>query len=178
MFVLGHLGVGATLVQPWSRGLRRRWIFLGTLAPDIFDKPLYYVLSFATGRSGADLGLISGTRTIAHTAIVLLVVASLAAWRRSRVLAAVTIGAATHLFLDNLGDLFAEPKLPGQRTVDVLLFPLLGAQFPDIPFGGPSVHLLSLLHPYTIGGEIAGALLLGWMAWKRAHRRAVSWKVR
>lgn len=178
MFVLGHLGVGATLVQPWSAGLRRRWIFLGTLAPDLIDKPLYYGLSFSTGRSGADLGLVSGTRTFGHTAIVLLVIAGLAAWRRSRVLAAVTLGAATHLFLDNLGDLFAEPKLPGERTVDVLLFPLLGARFPDLPFTGPGGHLLLLLQPYTIGGEIVGALLLGWMAWKHAHRRAVPWKAR
>src|SRR4051812_43545813 len=104
MFVFGHLGIGSKLATPWAQGLPRRWLLVGTLLPDLIDKPLYYGLSFATGKSGTDLGLISGTRTFGHTALFLVLLALGSIIRRSRILAALALGTATHLLIDNFGD--------------------------------------------------------------------------
>ena len=72
MFLLGHLGIGRELVKPFSKGLPLAGIFLGTILPDLIDKPLYYSLAVITHKWGSELGLISGTRTFGHTAAFLL----------------------------------------------------------------------------------------------------------
>ena len=170
MFIFGHLGIGNKLVSPWSEDLPKAWIFVGALLPDLIDKPLYYGLSFLSGRSGAELGLISGTRTFGHTAIFLLVLTGIGIFRRSRLLAALCLGVASHLLLDNLGDHFMGLVDTEASTVVALLFPFLGYRFPVYPFTGTGDHLASVLHPYVLIGEIVGLLLLGWEYWKSAHR--------
>ena len=64
MFVFGHLGIGYKLASPWSRRLSKRLILLGTVLPDLIDKPVYYGLSWWTGKSGAALGLIDRARQV------------------------------------------------------------------------------------------------------------------
>ncbi|MBI5201898.1 MAG: metal-dependent hydrolase, partial [Elusimicrobia bacterium] len=41
MIFFGHLGLGDALAAPVRRGLPRRWVLLGTVLPDLLDKPLY-----------------------------------------------------------------------------------------------------------------------------------------
>ena len=164
MFVLGHRGIGSFLAARRVRAEQLAWLLVGTLLPDAIDKPLYYILVLATGRRGAELGLISGTRTLGHT-VLLAVLLWLLLPRRIGI--PLFIGIATHLFLDELGDVAGAliPALgthgrPG--TINAILFPLLGPHFPVSPYRSALEHALSLANGYVIAGEILGAVLLLW----------------
>ncbi len=169
MFIFGHLGIGEAMVKPVGRTLPRRWLLLGTILPDLIDKPLYYGLRFATGLHGAELGLISGTRTFGHTGLFLLILAGIAWAKRSRVFAALALGVATHLLLDGLADIWI-PYEPGTRTlVNALFFPFMGFAFPVIPYHYVGEHLRSIMRPMTWMCEILGLLMFSWENWKRRH---------
>src|SRR5437588_225821 len=140
MFILGHLGIGYQLVKPAKRNWPIGWILAGTLLPDLIDKPLYYGLSAWTGRHGAELGLISGTRTFGHTGIIFLILFLIGRWRRSSALVALAAGVATHLFLDNLGDLWAH-GIHGADFLLALLWPVRGNRFPVHPFSNMHAHI-------------------------------------
>jgi hypothetical protein len=80
VFLFAHLGIGVRSIR-WIEGLSRKGtrallpiapLFLGTLLPDLIDKPLYYGLSWLTGLRGAELGVIAGTRSFGHSWILLL----------------------------------------------------------------------------------------------------------
>jgi hypothetical protein len=150
-----------------------RWLVVGGLLPDLIDKPLYYGLVLATGKRGAELGLISGTRTFGHTGLHLLFWIGLWAIRRTPALAAMAWGVASHLLLDNIGDLFGEHV--GPTAFDALMFPLYGAHFPIAFFKSIKEHLLSIKNVYIAGGELGGAALLIWSwARKRSSKPAVT----
>jgi len=180
MFILGHVGIGSRLgaLIPRVRAARAPgWLILGTLLPDLIDKPLYYGLKLATGRDGAELGLISCTRTVGHSALfALLVWLALRALGRQAQGLAILAGMATHWLLDLGGDitgyvaqaagLTSAPA--GFSSVRALLFPLLGARFAVSPFHSAREHITSLAQAYTLAGEIVGGVLLV-MAWRRAH---------
>ncbi len=169
MFVLGHSILGPTLVDKIRRGLPMRWLVVGGLLPDLIDKPLYYSLVALTGKRGIELGLISGSRTIGHTGLFLLLFVLLAMARRSLSLTAIAWGIASHLFLDNLGDAFG--RHDGTPTaINALLFPLLGFHFPYSPFHNVGEHLASLRNWYVLLGETLGAILLA-MAIRRRLRK-------
>jgi hypothetical protein len=165
VFVFGHAGIGTAIASPRvpvdARSLR--CLFLGTLLPDFVDKPLYYALSFATGRTSADLGLISSTRTFGHTLLFCLLLYVFLPRRDGVPLAA---GMITHLFLDEMGDVFTlivprpGPPRPGPGTVAAILFPFLGPHFPILPFSSATEHVRALVDPYTLGGEVIGAVLI------------------
>jgi hypothetical protein len=164
LFVLGHLGIGSFLVARRVRAEQLVWLLLGTLLPDAIDKPLYYILVIVTGRRGADLGLISGSRTFGHT-LLFAILFWLALPRR--VGTPLFIGVATHLALDELGDV-AGALLPAlgthgrPGTINAILFPLLGPHFPISPYRSALEHAASLGNGYVVAGEIVGALLLLW----------------
>ena len=139
MFFFGHMGIGSKLVAPWSKGLPRRWVLLGTLLPDLIDKPLYYGMALFTGRHGADLGLVSGTRTFGHTALFLLILSLIAILRSSKPLAALAVGVMTHLLLDNWVEHYFMGKVGADHLA--LFFPFLGFHFPVMPYGTFSEHL-------------------------------------
>jgi LexA-binding, inner membrane-associated putative hydrolase len=141
-----------------------RWLVLGGLLPDLIDKPLYYSLVIATHKRGEALGLISGTRTFGHTGLFLLLFVGLWAWRRSPALAAIAWGIASHLLLDNIGDLFGEHI--GPTAFDALMFPLFGPHFPIAFFKNLREHLSSVRNYYVAAGEIAGFIILVWTALK------------
>src|SRR5689334_11888507 len=65
MFPLAHLGIGSSLARPFASKLQFRWILLGTLLPDLIDKPFYFALGllehYQTG------GWVPGKRGVAHT---------------------------------------------------------------------------------------------------------------
>jgi len=183
MFILGHAGIGSRLgaLVPRVRAAHApRWLLLGTLLPDLIDKPLYYGMKLATGRDGAQLGLISCTRTIGHSALfALLVWLVLRALGRRGAALAVLAGMATHWLLDLGGDvagflghaLGATSVPAGFSSVKALLFPLLGGHFAVSPFHSAREHLTSLVQTYTLAGEVVGGILLI-LAWRRGGARA------
>jgi hypothetical protein len=177
MFVFGHLGIGSKIVSPWSKGLSYRLVLLGALLPDLVDKSLYYGLSAATGKHAAELGLICGTRTFAHTAIVLIALALLVFANRSKALAAIALGWASHLLLDNLQDLFLHQThsltFLSDSTQSPLLWPFSGSSFPVMPFQDFHQHMGSVVHPFLIAAEIVGFLLLAWDGWKNRHQSEI-----
>jgi hypothetical protein len=164
MFVLGHLGIGSWAAARRVRAEQIGWLLCGTLVADLVDKPLYYGLVIATGRRGAELGLITGTRTFGHT---LLLVAVLWLLLPRRIGTPLALGMTTHLGLDELGDVLGlfVPALgtrPHPGTITAILFPFLGLRFPVSPFHSALEHLASLSNAYVVAGEIAGAALLCW----------------
>ncbi len=169
MFVFGHLGLGSKLVSPWAARLPRRWLLLGTLLPDLIDKSLYYGRSWLEGARGAELGLISGTRTFGHTAALLLTIGIFAYFRRSPAAGALALGMATHLALDGVFDSL-RGIVVASSLLPALLWPFTGAGFPVAQAEGLGDHLRSLRDPILLGGEGVGALLLGWDYWKSNHR--------
>lgn len=177
MFVFGHAGIGTAIASPRvpRDGRTLRFLFLGTLLPDLVDKPLYYALSFATGRTSADLGLISSTRTFGHTLLFCLLLYLFLPRRDGVPLAA---GMITHLFLDEMGDVFTlffprpGPARPGPGTVAAILFPFLGVHFPILPFSSATEHVRALVDPYTLGGEAIGVVLI--LLNRRRLRAAIS----
>ena len=167
MFVLGHMGIGLKTARPFRRDLPLKPLLLGTLLPDLIDKPLYYGLSFSTGRHGAALGLISGTRTFGHTILLTASLGALAAARRSKVLAALTLGAATHLLLDAVSDVCTHRT---DFSLRVLVWPLLGWRFPAYAHVGLGEHLGHVMEPFFLFAELLGAAIL-LIEWRRARRR-------
>jgi len=169
MFFFGHIGIGKRLVNLLTREIPSTALIVGTLLPDLIDKPLYYSLYFLTGKHGKELGLISGSRTFGHTAIFVLLLTLGSCWRKSRFLLALSIGAATHLIVDSLGDCFGEalgiPLHSGASTFldgtrSALLWPFTGWDFPYMPFATLSEHLSTFDRPWIFWGEIIGLCLL------------------
>ena len=166
MFLLGHLGFGLRTARPFRRGLPLKPLLLGTLLPDLIDKPLYYGLSLATDRRGVALGLISGTRTFGHTLLFTASLAGLAAARRSKLFAALALGAATHLFLDVVSDAFTRRA---DFSLRVLVWPLMGWRFPGSLYSNLGEHLGQFHEPFFFYAELAGGLLL-LAEWRKARR--------
>jgi hypothetical protein len=177
MFVLGHMGIGSKLAAPLRPGLPRSWLLVGTLLPDLLDKPLYYGLVLATGQRSAELGLISGTRTFAHTGIFLLLLTLAAFARHSKILAALALGTATHLLLDNVSDRILAPGYESSALL-ALVFPALGVRFGAIPFGSAEEHLHSIFKPFTMGAEAVGAAILFWDSWVQTHKAEIVARLR
>jgi hypothetical protein len=181
VFFLGHLGIGLKLAQPLANGLSKkgsglpiRWILLGTLLPDLLDKPLYYGMSIATGLQGAELPLITCTRTVGHTGLLLVAITAYAFFKKSRVWAALALGMATHLCLDNVSDRILHSAYPVLKSAEssaflALTFPLHGLRFGIMPFKNVGEHMLSYVSPILIGLEVLGALFLAWEYWKLAY---------
>jgi hypothetical protein len=139
------------------------------MLPDIIDKPLYYGLSWVTGKQGADLGLISGSRTLGHTALFLLALTSLAMWRKSKVLAALSLGVGSHLLLDSWITLVT--YTPGQPPFRyVLLWPFLSSHFPEMPHKDLTTHLHVVSRPSILWCEVIGAAILLWDRFKKSYR--------
>jgi hypothetical protein len=170
MWILGHLGIGEKLAAPFSRRLPLRWILFGTLLPDLIDKPLYYGAVLFTGRHGAEIGLISCTRTFGHTALFLFALSFIAYARKSKIFAALTIGVATHLVLDGFQDYWFQNvmHLGGESSLRIAaLYPFLQSHFADMPYPNLLDHLKSVDRPFTLIAEGIGAAILGWDYWKK-----------
>lgn len=175
MFIFGHLGIGKKLAFPWRKSLDAKFLLLGCVLPDLIDKPLYHGLAFFFGHDAMRQSLISGTRTFGHTALLLLIVVAIAYFRRSRVFAAIGLGMATHLLIDNVGDriqlFLGLINGSSPNGLHALFWPLLGWQFPIYPAAFPSSisHLSTLRDPWIIFGELAGLSILIW-DWYRSRR--------
>ena len=174
MFVLGHLGIGSKLVQPvmggkGPAGLPRRWMLLGTLLPDLMDKPLYWGLVIFTHRQAPMLEWIRGTRAFGHTALFLLLLTLFAMLRRSKAAAALAIGVASHLLLDHISDHFVWNTGMAIRYSE-LVWPAFGWEFPSSPYKNLGAHAWHIFQPFLFGAELVGGSLLAWDYWIAKHR--------
>jgi len=163
MFALGHLGLGKAMATPIYRRFTRReqGVFLvGTLLPDLIDKPLYYGASWWTGHQGEAMGLISGTHTFGHTAVFLLALWGASQMAKVPLTRPLALGVASHLGLDLLG------LSLDHRTI---LWPVFGWRFSFYPFTGVGQHLETILRPVTLAGEVLGGAFLVW-SYRRGKR--------
>ncbi len=173
------MGIGSKMVGPWARELPKWAVLFGTVLPDAIDKPLYYVLLFWTRHQGESLGYINNSRTIAHTAIFLLAITLVAVVRRSRILAAIALGVATHLFLDNLGDSLVDYFMPDishppqHSAMVALLWPFFKSYFPVSPFNSFAGHMHRSFNPLSMGFEVVGACILFWEYWQVRHEHEI-----
>jgi hypothetical protein len=188
MFFFGHLGLGRQVAKPFQRNLPTAPLLFGAILPDLIDKPLYYGLSACGTSCGSALEIVSGTRSFGHTVLFTVLLAAAAGARRSRAMAAVALGCATHLFLDVVTD--AVLQVPG-LSLRAFLWPLYGVRFPAYRYRGLNDHLwhslgsempihsfhawygqLGHLHSTFVPAcEVVGAALLIW-EWRRNSRGA------
>ena len=196
MILFGHLGLGLKMSRPLMgkepSPLPLKWLLIGTLFPDLIDKPLYYGLRLIQGPDGAALHLISGTRTFGHTALFLLLLAIVAIVTKSRAIAAVSLGVATHLLLDHLGDSIGHAIWPSTDVIQYdergrnlslvgLLWPFLGNRLPVNLHRNIIEHARTFVfRPHIWIGEIIGFLFLmrdqgkDQRIWDRLWKRAYS----
>jgi len=160
MFVLGHVGIGRALVRRWRAQLPVVPLAIGTLLPDVIDKPLYYARVWP---------YVTATRTFGHTGVLLLALAGAGVLLESRVLKALAAGVATHLLLDFVGDL--PQGLENSSTLIAATWPLSGGRFSTSYSPSMAAHAWLLLLSWpTVSSELVGGLLLfrEWRA-RRAH---------
>ena len=150
-------------IADWPAALSRymdiRWLLVGSLLPDIIDKPLgEYILP----------GLIGTGRAYAHTLLFLIVLTMAALvirrqWGKTWGLA-LAAGTLTHLILDQM---WLMPK--------VLFWPLLGVRFERIDIAGWAGSLWHLLvsDPAIYIPEIIGFLIVGWFGVMLLRRKRV-----
>ena len=131
MFPAAHLGIGSVLGRAVPLRLPFRWLLVGTLLPDLIDKPAY--LAMALVAHYQHRGWVPGKRGLAHTALFLLALGAISAWRRSPRGAALAVGTATHMMLDILSKGLSPHALRGSLTV--VLWPALGWHFPTLAYG-------------------------------------------
>jgi hypothetical protein len=132
MWPLAHLGIGSAMGRVGSPKLPFHWLLLGTLLPDLIDKPFYFGLGVYEHFSNG--GWVPGKRGFAHTVFFLLLLTGIAVVRRSAPLIAVSVGTATHLVLDLVSKLFGPHHLASD-SLAVLFWPLMGWGFPTLSNG-------------------------------------------
>lgn len=137
-------------------GLDLRLLLVGSLLPDIIDKPIGLVIL----RESMSYG-----RIYAHTLLFLLLIALGGFWlyrlKHKQWLLTLAIGTASHLILDGMW-----------ATPIVLLWPLLGTAFPRQDVSNYFLQLLQdlMTQPDVLIGEIVGvivALVIGIMMRKK-----------
>ena len=164
MFVLGHVGIGTRLLGRLRHRLPARWLVLGCLLPDLIDKPLFYGLLWLRGHPDA---LISGSRSVGHSGLFLLVLLAFALFTRRAAAWALFAGVATHLVLDIAGESFTSAS-PDSSIWLAIFFPLLGFRFPRAHFGSLLEHLrVDAENAYVVAGEIVGGAILLASWWRR-----------
>ena len=138
-----------------SARLDIRWLLVGSLLPDIIDKPLGLWLLGDTLASG---------RVYCHT-LLFAGLLTLGGWylsrRGQRWLRALSFGVLAHLVLDQM---WLSPQ--------TLFWPLLGTSFPPIDVSGWFEGILGALfsRPDVFIPEILGAGVLIWFLWQLARR--------
>jgi branched-subunit amino acid transport protein AzlD len=148
MFPLAHLGIGSAIARVLPVKLPFGWVLLGTILPDLIDKPIFFLLS----RCFPEAGWEAGKRGFAHTLMFLLLLAALSRWRKSLILWAVTAGTATHLVLDVISK-STEGGATALGSLRVLFWPFAGWAFPTLSHGMHGLEIWAF--------ELIGLGLLG-----------------
>ena len=154
-------GDDAGLGPPLAHRLDFRLIVVGSLVPDMIDKPLGFLLA-------PDL-VNNGTRSVAHGVVfALLFIAASAVWfwhTRRLGLLGLSGAAAGHMVLDRM---WGQPE--------IVLWPFLGWSFPvgtvDLAQRS-SAYLRDLLAFYTDAPELVGAVVIVLFATRLWRTRAV-----
>ncbi len=181
MLPFGHVGIGTRLASPWSRRLPSWPLYLGTLVPDLIDKPAYFIACAVTGQRGEAAGLISGTRTFGHTLLLTAAIALAGLAGRSGVLKALSLGMLTHLVLDVVADglsAFVGPPAPAGSIpgIAAVLWPALGLHFPNGLAATTDDYARLTLNPVNLTCEVIGAALLlqRWIASRPGRKLSAS----
>lgn len=149
MLPLAHLGIGSALSRPLSKRLPFRWLLLGTMLPDLIDKPIFFLFGLVEHlRNG---GWVPGKRGFAHTAIFLGILVLISLGKKSSKWSAITLGTASHLILDVFSKMFGTHH-SASGALAVLLWPSFGWEFPMLSYG---VHGTS-----AVFFEVVGLMLL------------------
>ena len=126
------------------------------MLPDIIDKPLYY----------AHLSECQLTRTFGHTDLLVLVLAATAFATRSRIWAALAVGAATHSLMDIGLDMVTSDR---SSAFTALTWPFLETRFYLRPFRTPIDQIKQLWQVPVLACEVIGLTLL-WWEYRRSSR--------
>jgi len=154
VYALGELGIGLGLA--WLVSYRNRsavdfrLVLLGSILPDLIDKPLGAILHLEA-------------RLWAHSLVFLAAILVLSLLPALRGLRWVGFGDAVHLLVDLI---WGQPQ--------VMLWPLLGLAFPaeTAPQSVGSYLQILLTDPYVQFGEIVGGIILVVTLW---HYRLYAW---
>jgi LexA-binding, inner membrane-associated putative hydrolase len=154
MFPLAHLGIGSAITRLFSVRLPFRWVLVGTVLPDLIDKPIFFLL----GRCFPAAGWEAGKRGFAHTLVFLLLLAALSRAKKSPALWAITAGTATHLVLDVISK-STEGSATALGSLRVLVWPFAGWSFPTLAHGMHGIEIWTF--------ELIGLGLLALQCWMR-----------
>jgi hypothetical protein len=156
MLLFAHLGL-TLLSGRFLRWADLAFLALGSMLPDIIDKPLGLVV-YGTPAAG---------RTYSHTLMFLLVLLALALYLKDVRIGSVSIGVAAHLVLDSMW-----------QSPSILFWPLLG-NFPAAPdlgvFAYAQTLLLGLENPVVLVPEILGLSYLLYFAYESRSGMAARW---
>jgi inner membrane protein len=179
MLLFGHLGItlgAADIVadavkrkSTWFAALSRyldiRWLAVGSLLPDIIDKPVGQLIFKDTFNNG---------RIFSHTLFFLIVITAVGFYLfkkyRQTWMIAFAAGTLAHLMLDEMW------QMP-----QTLFWPLLGFSFPSVDLEGWASNIWKLLFsdPHYYVPEIVGlAVLLVFGIWLVKKKKLVSFLIR
>jgi hypothetical protein len=157
MLLFAHLGLTLAAGR-FIRWADLAFLALGSMLPDIIDKPLGLVV-YGTPADG---------RIFSHTLLFLLVLTALAFYLKDVRLASVSAGVATHLVLDFMW-----------QSPVILFWPLLG-NFPKAPKLGVLDYMQALLYglrnPMVFVPEMLGLLYLLYFAYESRYVIAARWQ--
>ena len=148
MLLFAHVGIALGMAR-FARRLDLAFLALGSMLPDIIDKPMGWVI-FGTPNNG---------RIFAHTLLFLLLVAALAFYLHSIAMASLAGGTFIHLVLDSM---WVSPV--------ILLWPILGGFPPAAHLDALSyieMLLLGLRDPAVLVPELLGLAYLVYFVYER-----------
>ncbi|MBN1160626.1 MAG: metal-dependent hydrolase [Dehalococcoidales bacterium] len=173
MLVFAHAGItlGAAAIvadtvdrkPSWFASLSRyvdiRWLLVGSLLPDIIDKPIGQYFFRDTYNNG---------RIFAHTLLFFIIISAIGFFlykkRKRTWMLALAAGTFTHIILDEMW-----------QTPQTLFWPLLGFSFPEEDLEGWAVNIWEALlsNPSIYIPEIVGLAVLLFMGIYLLKRRGV-----
>jgi membrane-bound metal-dependent hydrolase YbcI (DUF457 family) len=78
MLPFSHLGIGGMMAKPFSKRLPLKWLLLGTLLPDLIDKPIFFGMGIIAYLDHH--GWVRGKRGVAHSLLFLVILTAISKW--------------------------------------------------------------------------------------------------
>jgi hypothetical protein len=173
MYPVAHIGIGSLIVlKTYYRkyqNVKLSHIFLGTLLPDLIDKPIYYIGKYF---QVAEYSLLSvaGSRNYSHTLLFAVIIFGLSLTSRKALLLSVSLGVISHQLIDIISDMLISWNYRS-ISLGLIFWPAYGTRFPKGPFANFSEHLKFWFSPYEISGELLGLTCLIYILSKSNRRR-------
>ena len=152
MLALAHMGIGSAMVRTLKPSPKVSYLFVGTLLPDLIDKPLFWSLNWLRVHHFFYFNFTSwipGTRTFAHTFLFFLILLIFSVKFKKSNLNVLSWGVFSHLLLDALEGILAG-KNHFITFMKGALFPIFEFKFYSFPHHGIRDHLLSKLSTTTL----------------------------